>query len=193
MVQWTPVSRRLNILCIKFKIIAFFIITLFNRLYARACILLTYGKHFHDRIISLILEVWVHKTGLTPPLFIEVPVPSQESELSGSCVLGVSIFYDFNIRFKNCSDCVVFFVFHLIDWLIDSYKLTTSQMIADIGLWNLVPIYRGVLHDTNFSNILSDLDLSCFVTERNLNIAARNLGMLCKSSWFLCFAYGTNI
>ena len=87
----TPVSRRLNILCIKFKIIAFFIITLFNRLYARACILLTYGKHFHDRIISLILEVWVHKTRLTPPLFIEVPVPSQESELSCSCVLGVSM------------------------------------------------------------------------------------------------------
>jgi hypothetical protein len=23
---------------------------------------------------------WAHKTGLTPPLFIEVPVPSQECE-----------------------------------------------------------------------------------------------------------------
>jgi hypothetical protein len=37
------------------------------------------GKNLHDRIISLRGEVWVHKTNLTPPLLIEVPVPSQEN------------------------------------------------------------------------------------------------------------------
>ena len=35
-------------------------------------------------------EIWVHKTSLNPQFFIEVPVPSQESERSCICVLGVS-------------------------------------------------------------------------------------------------------
>jgi hypothetical protein len=39
------VSRRLNILCIAFKIITFY---LFARLYVRISILLTCGKHLHD-------------------------------------------------------------------------------------------------------------------------------------------------
>ena len=33
----------------------------------------------------------MHKTSLTSPLFVEVPVPSQENELSCICVLRVSI------------------------------------------------------------------------------------------------------
>jgi len=64
---------------------------LFAQLYARVGILLTSGKHLHDRIISQRGEFWSHKTSLTLPLFIEVPVPSQESERSCICVLGVSI------------------------------------------------------------------------------------------------------
>jgi hypothetical protein len=36
------------------------------------CILLTCGKHLHDRIISLSGEVWAYSTGLTPPLSIFV-------------------------------------------------------------------------------------------------------------------------
>jgi len=43
----------------------------------------------HDRIISLKGEVWTYETSLTPLLFIEVPVPSQESEWWCICVLGV--------------------------------------------------------------------------------------------------------
>jgi hypothetical protein len=44
-------------------------------------ILLTGGKHLHDCIISLRAEAWVYITSLTlPPCFIEVSVPSQESE-----------------------------------------------------------------------------------------------------------------
>jgi hypothetical protein len=34
--------------------------------------------------------LFAHKTSSTPPLFIEVPVPSQKSEQPRICVLGVS-------------------------------------------------------------------------------------------------------
>ena len=40
--------------------------------------------------MSLRGKVWVDKTSLTPPLFIEVPVPSQESDSSCICVLPIS-------------------------------------------------------------------------------------------------------
>jgi len=59
-------------------------------------------------------EVWVHKTSLTPPLVIEVSVPSQESERTYIWVLVESIltsFYDFSIGCWNCSDSVVFICF----------------------------------------------------------------------------------
>jgi len=37
-------------------------------------------KHLHDRILSLRWEACAHKTSLALPLFIQVLVPSQESE-----------------------------------------------------------------------------------------------------------------
>ena len=83
----TSVSQRLNILCIMFKIIAFFIITLFAWLQ---------------------VMVWTHKTSLALSLFIEVLVLSQESESSCICMLGVSIFlflrfFDWILeRFRQC-------------------------------------------------------------------------------------------
>ena len=49
--------------------------------------------------------------------FIEVSVPSQESEVvMDLCVKGINIssFYDFDIWFWNCSDSVSFFIFHFI-------------------------------------------------------------------------------
>ena len=42
-------------------------------------------------IISLIKLIWPYKSSLTLPLFIEVPVPSHESEQLCICVLEVSI------------------------------------------------------------------------------------------------------
>ena len=44
-----------------FKIITFFIITLFVQLYASVGISLARGKHLHDRIISLGGKDWAHK------------------------------------------------------------------------------------------------------------------------------------
>ena len=68
-----------------FKITAFFILTLCSRLCMRVGILITCWKHLHDCIISL-REDWAHATIVAPPLFIEVSVQSQESQLSWICV-----------------------------------------------------------------------------------------------------------
>ena len=64
---------------------------LLTQIYVRVDIILTCEKHLLVCIISLRGKVLVHRTSLTPPLFIEVPVPSQESEQSCISVLGVSI------------------------------------------------------------------------------------------------------
>ena len=61
------------------------------RLVVKICILLTCGKQLHDNIISLRGEMLAHKTSISPPRFIEVPVPSQKIDQSCICVYGVSI------------------------------------------------------------------------------------------------------
>ena len=82
--------RRLNILITMLMVIAFFIETLVSRLYVWVNILLVCRIHLHHRIFSLKGEFWAYKTSLILPLlFIEVPVPSKESERSYICVLGV--------------------------------------------------------------------------------------------------------
>jgi hypothetical protein len=67
-------------------------------------------KHLDDRIISLRMEVWAHKISLTPPPFIEMFVPSQESERSCIRVLGVSI----------CSLSMIF----LLDLLVEETRVS---------------------------------------------------------------------
>ena len=72
-------------------------------------------KHLYVRIISR-REVWAHKTSLTPPLFIKVPVPSLASEWSCNYVLELSIlpflrfYYCILELFRQCD----VFVFHYI-------------------------------------------------------------------------------
>ena len=77
------------------------------------------------KLFSLIGEVLSHKTSLTPPLFIDVPVPSHEMKRSFICVLGVSmlpldtiLLFDlwivpavwyFTIWLVNCSCSVIFY------------------------------------------------------------------------------------
>jgi hypothetical protein len=56
-------------------------------LYVKVDILLTCGKHLHDCIISLRGKFSINKTSLTPPLVVEVLVPSQECERFCMCVL----------------------------------------------------------------------------------------------------------
>jgi selenocysteine lyase/cysteine desulfurase len=79
-------------------------------LYVRVGILLTCGKHLHDRIFSLKGEVGTHKTSLAP-LFIEVPSPNKKSERSCVYILEITIlpFYDISIGFWECSDSLEMF------------------------------------------------------------------------------------
>ena len=58
-----------------FKIIAFFVIKLFARLYVRVDITFACGKQFHDRIISLRGESWDHKINPPSPFLLEQEVP----------------------------------------------------------------------------------------------------------------------
>ena len=59
--------------------------------FVRVYILLTFGKHLYDHIISIREEIWAHEISLAQPIVIEVPVPSQESEHSCISVLELSI------------------------------------------------------------------------------------------------------
>ena len=72
-------------------------------------------------IINIRVDVCSHKTSLTPPLFIEVSVQTQESERPCLCVLWVSILPLFlwflSIRLWTCSDSVVCFGFHFDTWV----------------------------------------------------------------------------
>jgi hypothetical protein len=63
-----------------FRIIAFFIMMLFACIYDSVGIWFTCWKHLHENIISQRVEVWDNKTSLTPPLFIEMAVVSQEND-----------------------------------------------------------------------------------------------------------------
>ena len=70
-------------------------------------------------ILTLHLLVWVHKTSLAPPPFIEGPVPSQEGERLCFCVLGGSIlpfstiFYWILQMFRQCGIlCFSFYSIH---------------------------------------------------------------------------------
>jgi len=63
--------------------------------------LFTCGEHLHDHIISRRGVFWAHKTSVTPPLFIEVSVPSQESEHV------VMYLYDRGINFASLCTIVL--------------------------------------------------------------------------------------
>ena len=87
----------------------------FAWLYVRVGILLTCGKHLHDRIMSVTGEIGLHKASLTPSPFIEVPV--QIHDIERSCLLDFSCFQKFSIGFWNCSDSV---------WCLFSLSLSLS-------------------------------------------------------------------
>jgi hypothetical protein len=61
--------------------------------------------------------MFTYKASLTPPLFIEMPVPSQESERSCNCLLGVSVVplsTIFLLEFGTVPTVWYFFVFRFI-------------------------------------------------------------------------------
>ena len=93
-----------------FKMIVFFIITLFTQLYVIFSILITRGRYSH------LFMKWGHKYNLTPPLFTEVHVLSQKSQRSCMYVLMISSFISFqvfSIGFWKSFDSLGFFSFSL--------------------------------------------------------------------------------
>ena len=93
-----------------------YIITFFSRLYVRISILLTFRKHLHDHIVSLRRKVGAIITRLTLQRFIEVPLPSEESDRScievplpseesdrsGISVLWISVLFLSTISVNRC-------------------------------------------------------------------------------------------
>ena len=88
--------------------------TVYSELYASVGILLTCGKHFHDRTISLIKEVWTNKTSITPLPLIEVHVQTRKvSSLifvcQGYCFSQFLRFFDWNVELLRQCDIVFSF------------------------------------------------------------------------------------
>ena len=82
-----------------------------------------------------------HKTNSTSPLFIEVPVPSQDSERSSICVLEVSILSISMLFLQDIRTFSIvwrFFVFHFISplWGVSKY---TKQCVC---WWRIQNIYQ---------------------------------------------------
>ena len=80
-----------------FKIIASFKITpgyiyIYIYIYASLAILFTWGKHFHDLIISLTLGVSAHRTSLTLSLAIKTNTKSQSMTTQKSISLRIYLF-----------------------------------------------------------------------------------------------------
>ena len=91
------------------------------KLYVRVGILFTRGKRLNDLVMLLRVEVWANKTSLTPPLFIEVPVPGHISERSCICVLLGVLILSFStiflLDFGTIPIVLYVFVFHLLSEL----------------------------------------------------------------------------
>jgi len=113
------VSRRFDLLCIKFKIRT----TLFFRFHVRVGILLTRGKHLYDRIITQKGEIWAHKVKLV----ILLKCPYQVRKVSDHifvckgyrCCLR---FYDCPNIALNCSDRVLFIFYFIMYNILHSDK-----------------------------------------------------------------------
>jgi hypothetical protein len=75
--------------------------------------------------------ILVDNMPLTHAHTIEVPVPITQSERSRINVKGgdFSSFYDFSIRFWNCSDSVVYFILHFEYWLAKSLPLSRHPLL----------------------------------------------------------------
>jgi len=101
----------------------------------------------HDHFISLRVEILVHKISLTPPLFIEVPVWSQESRLL--CAKGIDCAsVSISIRFWICSDSVVFVCIYFYFITVILYLFCHLNIIA-----HTLPM-NWLVFNTNFDSCI---------------------------------------
>ena len=116
-----------------FKIIAFFIITQFAKLYVRVDILLTCGKQLHDGIISLRREVCANKTRLISPTFYwSVCTQPGMWAVMYLCVRGIDFVSVSSIilLYFGTGSTVVFVGFHVID---------VNLIVCNVSIWVGVP------------------------------------------------------
>ena len=116
---------KIKYICIVFKIIAFFIITLFALVYLMDGILLTCEQHHFTR------DVWTHKTSVSPPLFIEVPVSGQKSERSFICMLWVLCEHNLVLQFQERLRICFLWLKH---WDIKIVKLLLHVCMSNVQL-----------------------------------------------------------
>ena len=82
----------------------------------KVCIMLKIRALYSTVVRPVICEGDTLFTSFTPPLFIEVRVPNQESEQSCMCAWGIAFayWYDFSFGFWNFSDRMVFLFYILL-------------------------------------------------------------------------------
>jgi hypothetical protein len=102
----------------------------------KVSILLICGKHLHH-ITSLRGEVWAHRTSLIPPLYIEVPVLSLESEgvyvwCICTCIRGIDFIYVCTIfRLYLGTVLTVWYYF---------FYCKAILFVLGLGFWCLMPL-----------------------------------------------------
>ena len=94
-------------------------------------------------------EVWAHKTSLIPSHFIEVSVPSQESEWSCICVFWVSILLRSSILVLHFEAVLTVWYFEavLTVWYFEAV-LTVGYLEAVLTVWYFFVFHCIVLSNT---------------------------------------------
>jgi len=114
-----------------------FLISFFLWLFMKKCITIVDVLHyFFFNLIKCVFKLV--KLALTPPRFIEVPVPTQESEHSCICVLGVTLclfLWLFLLGIIYAPIMCYFFVFHFISHTQHSINMWHGRVCDRSGLW----------------------------------------------------------
>ena len=150
-----PFCKYIMYLCIMFKIIEFLIMC--AGLYVRAGILLTCEKHFHECIISLRGEVWVHNTCFPHHFLLKCLYKARE--VSG----GVSVcfdFYDFLLDFGTVSTMLLFFCFGTVSTMLLFFVLELYRQCFCFLFWNCI----GNAFVFLFWNCIDNAFVFCFGT-----------------------------
>ena len=87
-------------------------------------------------IISLRGDIWAHKTSWSLSLFIEVPVPCQESECSFICVWKHEIYMHARYRSNG----------HYIDLKIHTLRSCLHVVFRFVAIWPSSELCQGSLH-----------------------------------------------
>ena len=78
--------------------------------------------------MSLIVDIWARKTSLSPSLFIEVSVPSQESEWPYICMLWISFLSLFTVFRTVLTVC--YFMFFIL-FIKSRHEHSRNTLIID--------------------------------------------------------------